>query len=52
VLLDEDALPRCHGQGNCTDVCPMQLSPTQSIVRLRRMAVRGLVTRALGGRSA
>jgi fumarate reductase iron-sulfur subunit len=48
ALLDEDALPRCHGQGNCTDVCPMQLSPTESIVRLRRMAVRGLVTRALG----
>ena len=45
VLLGEDALPRCHGQGNCTDVCPMQLSPTQSIVRLRRMAVRSLVTR-------
>ena len=52
TLLDEDALPRCHGQGNCTDVCPMRLSPTESIIRLRRMAVRGLVTRALGGGSA
>lgn len=43
VLLGDDALPRCHAQGNCTDVCPMQLSPTSSIVRLRRMAVRRLL---------
>ena len=38
-LLGEDALLRCHGQGNCTDVCPMDLSPTDSILRLRRRAV-------------
>ena len=38
-LLGEDALLRCHGQGNCTDVCPMGLSPTDSILRLRRRAV-------------
>ena len=42
-LLGEDALLRCHGQGNCTDVCPMGLSPTDSIVRLRRRAVLRLV---------
>src|SRR5437762_7970362 len=42
VLLSEDALARCHGQANCTDVCPMGLSPTTSIVRLRALAVRGL----------
>jgi len=42
VLLSEDALARCHGQANCTDVCPMGLSPTTSIVRLRARAVRGL----------
>jgi fumarate reductase iron-sulfur subunit len=39
ALLGEDALLRCHGQGNCTDVCPMDLSPTDSILRLRRRAV-------------
>jgi fumarate reductase iron-sulfur subunit len=49
TLLGEDALPRCHGQGNCTDVCPMQLSPTASIVRLRQMAVRRLFTQPRGG---
>ncbi len=38
-LLGEDALLRCHGQGNCTDVCPMGLSPIDSILRLRRRAV-------------
>jgi len=46
VLLGDDALPRCHGQGGCTDVCPMGLSPTRSIIRLRQMAVRRLVTGA------
>jgi succinate dehydrogenase/fumarate reductase-like Fe-S protein len=38
ALLSDDALTRCHGQGNCTDVCPMGLSPTTSIMRLRRTA--------------
>jgi succinate dehydrogenase/fumarate reductase iron-sulfur protein len=42
VLLSEDALTRCHGQGNCTEVCPMGLSPTTSILALRRIAVRRL----------
>src|SRR5713226_9434074 len=37
VLLSDDALARCHGQGNCTEVCPMELAPTTSILRLRRM---------------
>ncbi|MBI3636242.1 MAG: succinate dehydrogenase/fumarate reductase iron-sulfur subunit, partial [Candidatus Rokubacteria bacterium] len=36
VLLSDAALTRCHGQGNCTEVCPMELSPAQSIGRLRR----------------
>ena len=39
VLLTDDALARCHGQGNCTEVCPMSLSPADSIRRLRRLAV-------------
>jgi fumarate reductase iron-sulfur subunit len=43
VLLGDDALPRCHGQGNCTDVCPMGLSPMRSIIRLRQMAVRRML---------
>ncbi|MGH7303693.1 MAG: succinate dehydrogenase/fumarate reductase iron-sulfur subunit [Candidatus Rokuibacteriota bacterium] len=42
VLLGEDALARCHGQGNCTEVCPMGLSPADSIRRLRRLAVSRL----------
>lgn len=43
VLLSDDALARCHGQGGCTEVCPMGLEPSASIARLRRLAVRRLV---------
>jgi fumarate reductase iron-sulfur subunit len=43
VLLSDDALARCHGQGNCTEVCPMELAPSTSIQRLRRMATRRLL---------
>jgi fumarate reductase iron-sulfur subunit len=43
TLLSDDGLARCHGQANCTEVCPMGLSPTDSILRLRRMAVARLV---------
>ncbi|HET7874968.1 MAG TPA: succinate dehydrogenase/fumarate reductase iron-sulfur subunit [Methylomirabilota bacterium] len=39
AVLSEDALVRCHGQANCTVVCPMDLSPTESILALRRRAV-------------
>ena len=39
IMLAEDALLRCHGQANCTDVCPMGLSPTESILALRRRAL-------------
>ena len=46
ALLSDDALARCHGQANCTEVCPMELSPTESIARLRRMAVARLMGRA------
>jgi fumarate reductase iron-sulfur subunit len=46
ALLTDDALARCHGQANCTEVCPMQLSPTDSILRLRRLAVARLLPRA------
>ena len=42
VLLSDDGLARCHGQGTCTEVCPMELAPTTSILRLRRMATRRL----------
>lgn len=43
VLFSEDTLTRCHSQANCTDVCPMEISPTESILALRRRAVRGLL---------
>jgi len=46
LLLAADALLRCHGQANCTDVCPMEISPTGSILALRRQAVRNLLVRA------
>jgi len=46
ALLGEDALARCHGQGNCTEVCPMEIAPTTSILRLRRMATRRLFGRS------
>jgi fumarate reductase iron-sulfur subunit len=39
VILAEDALLRCHGQANCAAVCPMGISPTDSILALRRQAV-------------
>ena len=42
VVLSTDALARCHGQGNCTEVCPMGLAPTTSIIRLRQLATRRL----------
>jgi fumarate reductase iron-sulfur subunit len=41
-LLGEDGLVRCHGQAQCTAVCPMELSPADSILRLRRKAVGSL----------
>jgi fumarate reductase iron-sulfur subunit len=43
VLLGDDALARCHGQGGCTEVCPMGLAPTTSILRLRGLAARRLL---------
>ena len=39
ALLADDALSRCHGQGNCTEVCPMGLAPADSIRGLRRGAM-------------
>ena len=42
ALLSEDVLARCHGQANCTDVCPIEISPTDSILALRRRAVMRL----------
>jgi fumarate reductase iron-sulfur subunit len=44
AVLSEDALFRCHSQANCTEVCPMGLSPTQSILALRRLALRAFVS--------
>jgi fumarate reductase iron-sulfur subunit len=45
LLLGGDALSRCHAQGNCTAVCPMELVPSESIPALRRRALRELVPR-------
>ena len=43
VLLGDDGLARCHGQGNCTEVCPMGIAPTDSIIRLRQRATLRLL---------
>jgi fumarate reductase iron-sulfur subunit len=43
VMFSEDTLMRCHTQANCTDVCPMGISPTASILALRRRAVLRLL---------
>jgi fumarate reductase iron-sulfur subunit len=48
VLLSDDGLARCHGQGNCTEVCPMGLEPTTSILRLRRAGLGRLLGLARG----
>ncbi len=45
ALFGEDGVLRCHGQAQCTAVCPMQISPADSILRLRRKAARSLFLR-------
>jgi succinate dehydrogenase iron-sulfur subunit len=45
ALFGEDGVLRCHGQAQCTAVCPMEISPTDSILRLRRKAARSLFLR-------
>ena len=45
TLLSDDGVARCHGQGGCTEVCPMKLSPMRSIIRLRQMGARYLLRR-------
>ena len=42
ALFGEDGVFRCHGQAQCTAVCPMELSPADTILRLRRKATRSL----------
>jgi fumarate reductase iron-sulfur subunit len=45
ALFGEDGVWRCHGQAQCTAVCPMELSPTESILALRRLALRSVFSR-------
>src|SRR5205814_8147106 len=35
VLLSDDALARCHGQGHCSGGCPVGLAAAASMLRLR-----------------
>jgi succinate dehydrogenase iron-sulfur subunit len=44
VALTAESLLRCHTQANCTAVCPMEIAPTESILALRRRAIRDLLT--------
>jgi len=45
ALFGEDGVFRCHGQAQCSAVCPMELSPTDSILTLRRRAALALFSR-------
>lgn len=45
AVFGEDGVWRCHGQAQCTAACPVELSPTDSILRLRRRATRSLFLR-------
>src|SRR5437867_2686672 len=45
TLFGEDGVWRCHGQAPCTAVGPMDLSPADSILRLRCRAVDSLFLR-------
>jgi succinate dehydrogenase/fumarate reductase iron-sulfur protein len=38
VIAGEAGAFRCHTLGNCRDVCPRGISPTQSIEKLKRLA--------------
>ena len=38
LVTGETGAFRCHTLGNCRDVCPKGISPTQSIERLKRMS--------------
>jgi fumarate reductase iron-sulfur subunit len=51
ALFGEDGVFRCHGQAQCTAACPMTLSPADSILRLRRLAVRSLLTPTVSPRA-
>jgi fumarate reductase iron-sulfur subunit len=42
-LVSADALSACHGHMNCVEVCPMDLSPTDAISALKRLAVGSLI---------
>jgi succinate dehydrogenase/fumarate reductase iron-sulfur protein len=39
----EEGAFRCHTLGNCREVCPRGISPTESIERIKRIAVLDLV---------
>ena len=40
VIDNEHGCWKCHVQGNCTDMCPMELSPSAGIQHLKRMILR------------
>jgi fumarate reductase iron-sulfur subunit len=52
TLFGEDGVWRCHGQAQCTAVCPMALSPADAISRLRRLAVGATFAAPGRGRTA
>ena len=40
IIDNEHGCWKCHVQGNCTDMCPMELSPSAGIQHLKRMILR------------
>ena len=56
LVANETGAFGCRTLGNCRDVCPRGISPTQSIERLKRLAVldqfRGLFSRLFGPKAA
>src|SRR4051812_10298109 len=52
LVTQEDGAFRCHTLGNCHDVCPRGISPTHSIQRLKRLAVKEQFRRWFGKVSA
>ncbi len=47
IVASEAGAFRCHTLGNCREVCPRGISPTHSIERLKRIAIRFMMTNLL-----
>ncbi len=46
VLNSREGVWSCHTQFNCTEACPVDISPTRSIQKLKRLQVRNVFSRS------